>query len=270
MTTSFGIDMGGYSGGNTVVAVGTRERNGVAHVRVFKRQTLATKLAGKDLIQNQIDAEAAAIENYLKFGPVFVDVPIDLQALPAPKNAQYLWQLTKRPVDYAFDGLPPLADRIGATTARFRALANRLDSAEFVFETYPAASLKISDLSSTGYKRQSCVVGDSGIWHGGQKIASLANALELRGETGTEIDDHIIDAAICALCGLVEPAARLDGSLLAEEMARRLKSRGVAEHHISGMPPAARYVLVRLPAAFEVRIEVVHGLAATEHIVGGL
>jgi len=56
MTTSFGIDMGGYSGGNTVVAVGTRERNGVAHVRVFKRQTLATKLAGKDLIQNQIDA----------------------------------------------------------------------------------------------------------------------------------------------------------------------------------------------------------------------
>jgi len=114
------------------------------------------------------------------------------------------------------------------------------------------------------------VVGDSGIWHGGQKIASLANALELRGETGTEIDDHIIDAAICALCGLVEPAARLDGSLLAEEMARRLKSRGVAEHHISGMPPAARYVLVRLPAAFEVRIEVVHGLAATEHIVGGL
>jgi hypothetical protein len=88
-----------------------------------------------------------------------------------------------------------------------------------------------------------------------------------RSETGTEIDDHIIDAAIC---GLVEPAARLEGSLLAEEMALRLKSRGVAGHHISGIPPAARYVLVRLPAAFEVRIEVVHGLAATEHIVGGL
>ena len=267
---SFGFDMAGYSSGNTVLAVGTRERSGVAHIRVFKRQSFATKLAGADFIQNQIETEAALIEIFLDFGPVFVDVPIDLQGLPAPQSSQYVWQLTKRPVDHAFDGLPPLAHRIGATTARFRALTNRLHSAEFIFETYPAASLRISDLGSTGYKGQSCVVGEAGNWHGDLGIAILADALGLKGEVGTEIDDHVIDAAICALCGLVDPSARLDGNLLSEEMARRLLSRGVSEHHLSDMSPAARYVLVKLPTTFEVRIDVVRDIASAEQIVDGL
>ena len=57
---------------------------------------------------------------------MLVDTPVDLQGLPNPTNVYFAWELVKRPVDYAFDALAPLANLIGAPVARFQNLLSAL------------------------------------------------------------------------------------------------------------------------------------------------
>jgi Protein of unknown function (DUF429) len=89
--------------------------------------------------------ETITLKGLIEIGPIAVDVPIDLQRLPLQHVVQP-WELTKRPVDEVFDGLPPLASWLGACVARFSAiLPSDLRQKELgtrIFETYPGASLR--------------------------------------------------------------------------------------------------------------------------------
>jgi hypothetical protein len=100
-----------------------------------------------------VSEERRLLENCCRIGPVIVDVPIDLQCLPKVVDrleryeACRYWQLVMRPVDFALNGLKPLADNIGFPVARLANVLSGLAGSktvvlgETLFETYPAASL---------------------------------------------------------------------------------------------------------------------------------
>jgi hypothetical protein len=163
--------------------------------------------------------------------PIVVDVPIDLQGLPHAFNyvPAFHWQLTQRAIDYVLSGLPPLADRIGAAVARWRALAPfGMDLlGKRLFETYPASSLLLSDCVAEGYKRSEArYLEDRWLgrspkhrseakrdWNPEHPLACILNGV--RAQAGDEFccDDDYVDALLCALTGLPGPQV-LEGKAL--------------------------------------------------------
>ncbi|HWB31690.1 MAG TPA: hypothetical protein VG714_00790 [Acidobacteriaceae bacterium] len=160
----------------------------------------------------------------LHIGPVAVDIPIDLQGLGGPAQISFVWELTRRPVDRALGALAPLADRIGAPTARFR---NIVDAGGFgsslgsrLFETYPAGSLK-----RLGLKRSDIITAP-----------------------GNMLNEDETDAAICALTAL--PEWRLEGQPLADSLARQFEENGMA----AGRQLPLGYVLLKANPAKRVHV----------------
>ena len=119
-----------------------------------------------------------------------MDIPIDLQDLIEPHRVEYIWQLTRRPIDRAVNAMPPLADRIGAPVARFAAIMREGNFAallgQTLFEAYPAATLKKLEIEAGQYK------GVKGL----KALTALCTALRI--EPHVE-NDHDIDAIICAI-----------------------------------------------------------------------
>lgn len=140
----FGLDLAGFSNPRgTVLAAIKREKN-EANVILLGESPFSTRL-GDDRFEKRLESEIAILKNLLEIGPIAVDVPIDLQGLPL-KQVTEPWQLTKRPVDEAFGGLPPLASWLGACVARFAAIIpcdlKEKELGVRLFETYPAACLR--------------------------------------------------------------------------------------------------------------------------------
>lgn len=122
MAISFGIDLAGYSSGKTGVAAVLKESTDV-HIFIAKKLApFSVRIKGHQKIETVVAEEARIIGNMLKKGPVLVDAPIDLQNLDdlGKLKPSRIWQLTKRPVDQALDGLAPSADKIGSPAARIR------------------------------------------------------------------------------------------------------------------------------------------------------
>jgi hypothetical protein len=141
----FGLDLSGYTtNGSSLVAVVS---NGVLAKAVVLRNSA---FAGGRSLTNRVlettEAEAVDLKKCLDIGPVAVDVPIDLQNLPFSGEAEFLWELTRRPIDKALNAMPPFADRIGAPVARFSAILRRgnLRSrlGKNLFETYPSENFR--------------------------------------------------------------------------------------------------------------------------------
>jgi hypothetical protein len=172
-------------------------------------------LQGKDPLEEVVASEKEVLKSCLGEGSVLVDIPIDLQGLPCPANACFTWELVKRPVDYAFDALAPLANWIGSPVARYQHMLRMLREEEpdenpnEVLETYPAATLKKLGLWCKEYGKQPIEFAQ-GRWEGAP-MARIANELKIVADEGEKLTGDEFDAAICAITGVVAPDKQLAG-----------------------------------------------------------
>jgi predicted nuclease with RNAse H fold len=96
-------------------------------------------LAGPERINEQLCSERELLTSLLNRCQVAVDVPLDLQKLPCLELPTYNWELILRPVDRAFQAMPPLASFLGHCVARFQCHFKALQKTALL-ETHPAAS----------------------------------------------------------------------------------------------------------------------------------
>lgn len=185
----FGIDLAGYTTGKTALAFVEIE-GGSVKATLLRNSALSATRKSTDNLQHVLDEEVAALWRCLALAPVAVDVPIDLQGLPTPKNPQHIWALTLRPIDRAVRAMPAFADRIGAPVARFAAIMCKGNFGavlgDKLFEAYPAATLRMLKIKSGNYKGPK----------GAAALMSLCKTLNI--EPHVKSDDDI-DSIVCAI-----------------------------------------------------------------------
>src|SRR5215831_12042114 len=204
----FGLDLSGYSTRGTTLAA-VQISGDTADAVILQGSAFSRYRHGVDDASKALREEREALSWCLACGPVAVDVPIDLQGLPAPDGGEFIWELTKRPVDYAFEALAPLADRLGACVARFKAVIAtdelRLELGRRMFETYPAGILRLMGTRYKGYK------GNAG--------RDLRNTIARElGCPPCNLSDHELDAIICAVTAVAPDGYRLEGKRLVQRM----------------------------------------------------
>jgi len=200
----FGIDLAGYTTGKTSLAVieitGRR-----AEATLLRGSALLLKRESSDAVKEILRQEAAVLRRCLAVGPVAVDIPIDLQDLTNADRAEYIWQLTRRPIDWAMRAMPPLADRIGAPTKRFAAIMREGKFADLLgerlFEAYPDGTLRTLKLKAGSYKGASGVLA----------LQALCGALKV--EPHVDSDDDF-DAIVCAITAAAPADAVHDAKTL--------------------------------------------------------
>lgn len=208
MTIGFGLDLSGYSTRRTVLAA-VEVIGDDAEAAILTGSAFSTYRHGVEDVRTALKEETAALRLCLDYGSLAVDVPIDLQGLPAPKEIEFIWELTKRPIDYALEALPPLSERLGACVARFGALLSTASALSAIgrqiFETYPAGSLRMLNLPNTGYKGT-----------GGRAVRrEIAHKLRF---DQIDVSDDELDAIICAATIVAPANCRLEGAGLIERM----------------------------------------------------
>ena len=206
MRVGFGLDLAGLSNHRGTVLAVIEAENSEAKV-VLLAESPFSRILGDGNFADRLKDETDALKFLIEIGPIAVDVPIDLQGLP-PQQVTEPWELTKRPVDEVFDGLPPLASWLGACVARFGAIVpSDLREKELgarLFETYPAASLRQlfgrNDPDVKQYK-----LAD-------KKKAQVAAAARRRlcqrlkiERKGPALNHDELDAVICALAAVATP-----------------------------------------------------------------
>lgn len=238
--TAWGLDLAGYSTGKSGLARADLLRGKTLSITVFEEHPLSTK---RHLPDGLPDCELSALRYMLRTGLVCVDVPIDLQELLVLNPpAHYVWQLTKRPVDFAFVGQPPLASWIGALVARFRRLWRGIDPngevlGDRLFETYPAASLRLLGLPHEGYKGCSDQAN--------QVREQIASGLGL--PAGLHLDDDELDSVLCALTGIAE-----DRCVLKEDKLQRNIAKKAHIPKDMAVPPRGYVLLKKVPGYCEI------------------
>ena len=248
---AYGLDLAGYSKGkkSALARVAWHGGNEPVEAKVVTDHPFAQELKRCHKLAPR--CEQQAIDCMLAQGRLFVDVPIDLQGLmgldPRKESGdcdhQFVWELTLRPVDYAFGALPALADRIGSPVARFRNILSTLGIdplGDGLSETYPAASLSlVGEFERCKNKKGHLTYKDGrakredGKWvpcgrREGQRAADTAVACiatEIGITTGTTITDDELDAVLCALTGVAPPSALLCGSALEKEISCRIEKK---------------------------------------------
>jgi hypothetical protein len=251
--TAFGLDIAGYAGGNSGFARADLNGDGIIQVTVYEGHVFGSKLRGSDPLGTVAETERQVLKTCCAIGDVLVDTPVDLQGLPCPANPYFTWELVRRPVDYAFDALAPLANLIGAPVARFQNMLSMLREEESgedfdrVFETYPAASLELLGLWSSGYGKQSMRF-TRGRWEGGP-LGGIAHNLRLAGEEGDAFDGDDFDAALCAVTGVVDEDKLLRGEKLSQAVHRRIATKVASRHHaqILAIVPKNYVLMKKLP-----------------------
>jgi hypothetical protein len=233
---------------------------------VFRNHCFARKVKGHQLLKCVTEAEVRLLVKCLSYSKVVVDVAIDLQGLPRPDHPKYVWELTKRPVDYAFKALSPLAERIGSYISRFLYLYESLPDnplGKTLFETYPAASLLLMSLPTTKYKGRA-IFQEHGEWHGCQddderqiatnnRLAKLLNKLGWTAQPTEIISHDEFDAGICAVTGVVNTPDLLAEQMLRDEISSRIadkqsrKKRSQTKSNLfdGHIDPPRGYVLLR-------------------------
>lgn len=255
-STAFGLDLAGYSSGKSGFARADRQTDKRIFITIYRNNLFCRHLKGRDTLPDIATYERQIIESCLNRACLVVDVPIDLQGLPNVNPVHFKWELTLRPVDFAFSALPALADRIGAPVARFINYITKIqqDTAllgQTLWETYPAASLQLLNLISRGYKGKSTIF-EADEWRaahpGHQPLANIINKLDWLCEEGLKLTDDEFDAALCALTGVADARARVEGNRLEEVIRNRISLGTEKTHrdHIRATPPQG-YVLLELP-----------------------
>ena len=257
---AYGLDLAGYSTGKSGFAKASVDASGATEVTVYSNHAFSRSVGGHKEVSIASRDEITLLKFCLASGRLLIDMPLDLQALTEPWKAQYVWQLTKRPVDYAFSALPPMADKIGSPVARVRNWlhllgtddASLLGYGQNLFETYPAGSLELLKLPHTKYKGQRVTFLD-GKWVG-DTLAVVANGLGLVAENDVSLNDDEVDAVICALTGILPGV--LEGSELQQVIATRLSKRLPNSTNIENLLPPNGYRLLSSCGAESIRIRV--------------
>lgn len=254
---AFGLDLSGYAGGNSAFVRAVSETDGIIDVTIYRGHVFGIKLRGDRPARPVVEKEVEVLRACCRAASLYVDIPIDLQGLPCPGGEVFIWQLVKRPVDQAFDALPPLAERIGAPVARYKNLHRFLGDVDVqlgmnIFETYPAASLDLMNLPREKYKGQRAIFSSSG-WYVPNEpdapLGSIATGLRLVAEENETLDDHELDATICSITGVVGEEHVLSGKRLENEIARR-----VADTPVPVSSPRGYALLNSLPDSLSVRL----------------
>ncbi len=251
MSTAFGLDLSGYGSGRSALA---RARTNSMDIRVtlMADTVFSRRLSDGTALAPVLAEEASLIGACLDEGPVYADIPLDLQDLPDTPAPAYAWQTAKRPVDRALGAMAPLGDRIGWPVARMRAILARMRESRRVtigldlFETYPAASLRRIGLTARGYKPRQAIRAD-GVWReaeGDGPLAALCTALDLEAADGTVVSDDEFDALVCAVTGAAAEADRLQGPLLEAAIVAKLADR---YPNAPSAPPAGFAILAHRP-----------------------
>lgn len=247
MTIGFGLDLAGYSTGKSGFA-SAHVKNGI-EVCIYRGHAFSTKPKEKQSFKAYVDLERELLTACCQQGQIMVDIPIDLQGLPFIEDVSFFWQLTQRPVDYAFKAMPPLADRIGSPVGRFQYMIKTLPKAwigTHIFETYPAQSLKLMNIHIEGYKKKvgktsPTIIFENGQWQGG-KMATMANRLGLKATEATTLNDDEFDAVICAVTAVAGEQGLLKGKPLNDLISAKINAGSFSA-------PASYVLLQKLPEA---------------------
>jgi hypothetical protein len=265
VSTALGLDFAGYSSGKTGLARARLTAPGQVTVTVFVQHSFSQRLTGSAPLSASVPAERAALQAYAAQGPILVDLPLDLENLPAPATAEQVWELVQRPVDYALDAMAPLANLIGAPVARFQYLLAGLPPdwvGTHLFETYPALMLELLGLRGRGYKaaQGSRITFAGDTWHGSDQAAHMAaNATQLgwTAAPGTILNDDQFDAVLCALTGIAPETHQLRGSRLDAEITRRIQAKTGTDRTYHA---PASFVLLESWPDWQVHIQMQTGL----------
>jgi hypothetical protein len=192
--------------------------------------------------------------------PIGVDVALDLgelrgssfenreKAVPEPRTSnlesRLFWELSYRPIDFAFYGDAPATDKIGEFGLRFRTMlaGGGFELGSDLIEAFPRATVELLEFKGQ-YLGGSAHHGHNG-WKADDKnqradklLAKLFQELGVNPGQGAEkLTSDDLDAILCALTAL--GAARSDGLLsaaaLVDEIAQRCARRantGVNDAH---------------------------------------
>lgn len=221
MKSAYGLDLAGYSTGKSGLARATFDGATELSVVLYRNHPFGEKLEGWEAVGSLVERERRLLTC---LRPLYLDVPIDLQGLPNPADVRFAWQLTKRPVDFAFNALPPLADRLGSPVARLAHLlgAERSALGAGLYETYPAASLIPMLGTKPSYKGTTAKWMDRR-WIGDGGLADILRTLRAESDGDVVVNDDHFDAAICAITGVLPEEYLLQGPALEAEIRRRLE-----------------------------------------------
>lgn len=191
--------------------------------------------------------------------PIGVDVAIDIEALGAGGTRRapaqrMLWELTHRPIDFAFFGDAPLTDRVGEFGVRFRALlaASAFELGNELLEVYPRASVEL--LEFKGQYRDGAAHHTAQGWKADDRnkradklMVKLLEELGINpGQGADKLNADDLDAILCALTALGASLAQgvLSGVELDREISERIARRANSQP-AEFTAPAACAVLAR-------------------------
>lgn len=266
MQCAFGFDLAGFSGAKTRLARAVRTDDGSIQVTIYKGKGTRHIHKLGDPLSDLASGWPAIIKACLRHGHLVVDAPIDLQGLPEASSARFAWQLSHRPIDFALGALPPLSSWMGFLVATFRFFVgtdyDRLG--ESLFETYPAASLKIASESQKiktplHYKKQKASWQKDRWFPAGDEscLTRLLEVLQVRSSSEIELDDDDFDALICAVTGLRPPEYRSSDDLspyVTEMLTRKKLSQKDAQHFGKLIPKG--YCLLSAPPSRPIHVHI--------------
>jgi hypothetical protein len=284
---SLGWDLAGYGDSGSALCRADRNGNSITATILCAPFICCPRHKIGAAIDSTVDAEVEMLRRFASIGNTYLDVPVDLQLLARlvdhreDERVLYYWQLVKRPVDYVFKALEPLACNLGYAVARTSHILGRLAAenaglklGDNLFETYPAATLQLvwdtNKWTEAKYKGGKIIYRD-GKWQGqaGKKkstaarskeerknagLATLANNLGFRAAEGLVLNDDEFDSVTCAMTGCI-PDCTIRGETLAAVIRKKLvKLHGEAEWITKVTPPDGYVVFDRLPAGIQVDV----------------
>lgn len=220
--TAYGIDLAGYSSkGKSQVSRIEKANDGCLYASFITTDLLEERKSSSRLSE-AVEADVRVFSELIKSGGLCaVDVPIDLQGLNhfSISDKKYVWEATKRPIDYVLGGLPPLGDKIGAVVARIQLIMEHFPGSlgNSIFETYPSGTLALLGFWKPKYKGGLAQWTSSG-WRpakdtGESKgLAYLLSHFDIVSSDDILLTDDQLDALLSALPLLEQPL--LTGSRL--------------------------------------------------------
>lgn len=183
--------------------------------------------------------------------PLFVDVALSTPQASAASSAM-LWELTYRPLDFAFYADAPLTDKVGEFGVRFRAmLDDGFAIGTDILEASPRATVELMEFKGQ-YAGGAAHHGHSG-WkaddrnkRGDKLMAKVLSELGVNPGPGAEkLSSDELDAMLCALTSLAYQRrdAVLTGKALDAEVTERCARRAIAEPNPAHTAPKACAVL---------------------------
>lgn len=259
MTYATGINLSAFGvARRPLIATASDEKAGEVRVELRPSEAFGGKFKLSDNVEETFVEWRKELLDCHK--PIAVDVALDIDWLGvggsrvAPAERR-MWELTMRPIDFAFFGDAPLTDRVGDFGVRFRSMlaASAFALGDEILESYPRASVELFDFKGQ-YRDGSAHHGDKG-WRadnrekrGDKLMARMLEALGVNPVQGADqLNSDDLDAILCALTALGAATGRgvIAGDELSHECAERAARRANTEPNENHTAPGACAVLAQ-------------------------